>query len=114
VDALRVVAMCLGVLTLLVAGMARADEPGSEVRLPISVPAEADVSQVVVRPGDHLWKISAQGLRSVLGRDPGDTEISPYWRRVIEVNRDGLRSGDPDLIYPGELITLPSAPSVGQ
>jgi nucleoid-associated protein YgaU len=26
---------------------------------------------------------------------------------VIEANRDRLRSGDPDLIYPGEEIILP-------
>jgi nucleoid-associated protein YgaU len=34
-------------------------------------------------------------------------EISPYWRVVIETNREGLRSGDPDLIYPGETVVLP-------
>jgi nucleoid-associated protein YgaU len=29
---------------------------------------------------------------------------------VIEANRDHLRSGDPDLIYPGESIVLPRLP----
>jgi nucleoid-associated protein YgaU len=33
--------------------------------------------------------------------------ISPYWRAVIRANRAALRSGDPDLIFPGEWISLP-------
>jgi nucleoid-associated protein YgaU len=47
----------------------------------------------------------------VTGRKPEDTEITPYWRQVIEVNREGLLSGDPDLIYPGEMVTLPPSDS---
>jgi len=61
----------------------------------------ADV--VVVETGDHLWKISE---RHVTRRSPG-LDVAPYWSRVIEVNTPSLRSGDPDLIYPGEVIRLP-------
>jgi nucleoid-associated protein YgaU len=114
VDALRVVVICLGVVVLVATGMARAQEPGDEVRLPIGVRVDDRVSQVEVQPGDHLWKISTQGLRGALGREPGDAEVSPYWRQVIETNREGLRSGDPDLIYPGEIVTLPPALNAGQ
>jgi nucleoid-associated protein YgaU len=63
----------------------------------------------VVR-GDNLWTISRAHLAAASGRGPGDLsnrEIANYWIRVIEVNRDRLRSGDPDLIYPGEQIELP-------
>jgi hypothetical protein len=29
---------------------------------------------------------------------------------VVEANQGGLRSGDPDLIYPGEVVELPRVP----
>ncbi len=62
---------------------------------------------VVVQPGDHLWKISATHLEGILDRPAEPAEIDPYWRFVIETNRAALSSGDPDLIYPGEVIELP-------
>ncbi len=33
--------------------------------------------------------------------------MANYWVVVIEANRSRVRSGDPDLIYPGEVIVLP-------
>jgi nucleoid-associated protein YgaU len=104
----------LGRITLVLAGFvalllpARAGAPSRPVRIPVTVaqPPAADI--VVVERGDHLWKISARHLNSSMGRPPESYEVSPYWREVIEVNRDSLRSGDPDLIYPGEIVTLPS------
>jgi nucleoid-associated protein YgaU len=77
----------------------------TRVRLPITV--ASDTYSVIVERGDHLWKISANHLRSELGREARDAEIWPYWLVVIETNRSELRSGDPDLIYPGEVIDLP-------
>lgn len=63
---------------------------------------------VRVSRGDHLWSISEQHLGRVLGRaDLGEHEIARYWVQVIEANRATIRSGNPDLIYPGELIELP-------
>lgn len=80
--------------------------PGEpSVRLPVRV--EVASSSVVVQPGDHLWKISARHLTRDLGRKAADSEIWPYWREVVVSNTPGLRSGDPDLIYPGEVIELP-------
>jgi hypothetical protein len=62
----------------------------------------------VVRPGDNLWRIArAQVIRSSGEVQPDDAHIAPYWRRVIEANRATLRSGNPSLIYPGEVVTLP-------
>ena len=109
-DAARVAVMCLGVIALVFGGMARAGQPET-IRVP-AVPvaaSRAGATIVEVERGDHLWKISERRLDDVLGREPADTEVSPYWRQVIEVNRAGLRSGDPDLIFPGEVITLPGA-----
>src|SRR5690606_22687107 len=59
---------------------------------------ESGDSTVQARPGDHLWKLSEQRLREHLERTPTDTEVAPYWRQVVEINRPTLRSGDPDLI----------------
>jgi nucleoid-associated protein YgaU len=64
---------------------------------------------VVVEKGDHLWSISAEHLEQRLARSPRDTEVALYWHQVIEVNRHRLRSGDPDLIHPGETVLLPEA-----
>ena len=64
---------------------------------------------VVVRRGDHLWSLSERHLAQVLGRsDLGEHEIARYWVRVIETNRGTIRSGNADLIYPGEVIELPA------
>jgi hypothetical protein len=35
-------------------------------------------------------------------------EIGWYWIRLVELNRPHLRSGDPDVVYPGEVIALPA------
>lgn len=73
---------------------------------PLAAP-EANETRVVVQPGDHLWKLAERHLTEVLGRPVTDAETAPYWVRVIEANRARLRSGDPDLIYPGEEVVLP-------
>jgi nucleoid-associated protein YgaU len=62
----------------------------------------------VVVPGDNLWRIAAAELtrRSTTAPDAG--AIARYWRTVVEANRATLRSGDPGLIFPGELVVLPA------
>jgi hypothetical protein len=57
--------------------------------------------------GEHLWSISADHLRATVGREVTEDEIGQYWVRVIDANRSVIRSGDPDLIFPDEQITLP-------
>ncbi len=68
---------------------------------------QADVGVHAVVAGDHLWSIAADHLRAVVGRSVTDDEIGQYWVRVMDANRDSIQSGDPDLIYPNEQITLP-------
>lgn len=80
--------------------------------LPIVVKGAAAVEEqsghtVTVLPGDHLWSISKSVLEERLGREPTTSEVTPYWRKVIIDNIAGLESGDPDLIYPGEVIAIP-------
>jgi nucleoid-associated protein YgaU len=63
----------------------------------------------VVRSGDNLWRIArAEVIRTSGVARPDDTHVAPYWRRVIAANRTTLRSGDPSLIFPGEVVTLPT------
>jgi hypothetical protein len=63
-----------------------------------------------VAPGEHLWSIAAARVAVRTGRAADDltsAEIAPYWSRVVEMNRSRLRSGDPSLVYPSEIIELP-------
>ncbi len=69
-------------------------------------PAAAPATYTV-KPGDTFWSIADQTLRAA-GRDPDDAAIIPYWRSLIEANRDRLRARDePDLIFPGQVFLLP-------
>lgn len=56
--------------------------------------------------GDNLWSIAERQVAAIV--DDQTDFVSAYWRRLIAVNRTTLRSGDPNLIYPGEIISLPS------
>jgi LysM domain len=70
--------------------------------------AEAGRHRVV--EGDNLWAIARDHLARATGRRAGDLterEVARYWLDVVDANRSGLRSGDPDLIFPGEMIKLP-------
>ena len=64
-------------------------------------------TEVVVKSGDHLWSLAEQRLTQVRGQGVSDTEIALYWLKVIETNLSRIRSGDPDLIVPGEILLLP-------
>jgi nucleoid-associated protein YgaU len=64
----------------------------------------------VVVAGDNLWSIARAALADATGAPPAARDVAPYWHRVVDANRATLRSGDPDLIHPGELVTLPPLP----
>lgn len=59
----------------------------------------------VVESGESLWSIAA----AETARRGDGSSVGTYWRRVVAVNEPHLRSGDPDLIYPGEEIILPTS-----
>jgi nucleoid-associated protein YgaU len=69
-------------------------------------------ARVVVRRGDNLWLIARAELIRRTGAYPNDVEIARYWRAVIGANRTTLRSGNPSLIFPGEIVALPRVPPV--
>lgn len=72
-----------------------------------SAPAVVMLAYEVV-DGDNLWEIARATLVRQLGSEPLSLQIAPYWRELVFVNRNSIRSGDPNLIYPGEVFQLPS------
>ena len=68
---------------------------------------ELSPAEVTVRSGDNLWIMCRRHLTSALGHRPANEEVAPYWRQVIAHNQPHLISGNPDLIYAGEVIEMP-------
>ena len=61
----------------------------------------------MVQPGEHLWSIAEDIVRSRLGSST-TSSVAAYWHRLIEVNRDRLvDADDPSLILPGQPLVLP-------
>lgn len=96
----------------------RPDEPASgapDGRDPATPDGRDDVATEhdrvrVVESGDHLWSVAAADVAAVSQQDVDaldPDEIVPRWQEIVDANREQLRSGDPDLIYPGERIELP-------
>lgn len=85
-------------------------DPGSAQRR-TARPAVGEAGRVRVRPGDHLWSIALAELvrrRGTGADDLATADVAAYWAAVVEHNRDRLRSGDPDVVLPGETILLPA------
>lgn len=58
---------------------------------------------------DNLWSICTRHLAEVTGRTPSSLragEIATYWWAVVDANRSTIRSGNPNLIYAGEVVQL--------
>ncbi len=89
------------------------DTPQAEAPPATTSPPATSPDRWVVAPGDHLWGIAEETLADRLGRAPTNAEVVPYWRIVIEANRDRLvHPDDPDLILPGQELVLPPAGTV--
>jgi len=99
-------------------------DAGWQIRVPVTAttgPQVADSPQAAaepveqeweVEPGDHFWHIAEQTLTEAWDRTPTDAEVAPYWRQLVDDNRDRLLPpGDPDLIYPDQHFELPSPPA---
>lgn len=79
---------------------------------PTAKPSERRPVTHVVEPGDNLWSITTTALQDA-GADHDTAAVHAAWVKVVAANRDRLRSGDPDLIHPGESITLTPLPVDG-
>jgi nucleoid-associated protein YgaU len=69
----------------------------SDVQGGSSSTAPAEQRTITVQPGDSLSKIAK--------REYGDAN---KWHAIFEANRDKIKN--PDLIHPGEVLTLPPNP----
>ncbi len=103
-----VVALTLGPEILVALGDDKVVTPGY-IPAPLSagpgtVPHPAGPVEVVVVRGDNMWKLAQRRIEEVSPH----SAVSPYWRTVVEANRGSIRSGNPDLIYPGEILELPA------
>jgi hypothetical protein len=73
-------------------------------------PAPARSGDVTVEVGDSFWSIAAEEMAQRTGAPPSERQIVPYWRQLIEHNRVVLVDpGNPDLLYPGQVVSLPPA-----
>lgn len=61
-----------------------------------------------VEPGECLWRIAASWLQADLGREPSSAAVAAFWPRIYAEN-EGTIGGDPDLIYPGQVLGIPGA-----
>lgn len=77
------------------------DEPTA----PAEEPAAA--SAWTVEPGESLWSIAEELVAERLGRPPTDAEVDGPWRQLVDANRDRLVGGDPDRLFPGQVLVLP-------
>ena len=82
-------------------------DPAAVAAPPGSSPA-VPTTDYTVQSGDNLWLIAEQHLTAEQGAYPAAAAHSAYWHRLVAANESTLRSGDPNLIYPGEIITLPA------
>lgn len=83
------------------------DRPATGVEPnPSAPPTEATEYRVI--DGESLWSIATRHL-AASHRDVqlSDWEKARYWTEVVDANRSSLTSGNPDLIFPGEVIVLP-------
>ncbi len=89
------------------------DEPRIEIDLTPPAPTEevapanSTSATYEVESGDNLWTIAQ---RHVEATNPNATtaEIAGYWRALIASNETTLWSGEPNMIHPGEVLSLPS------
>ncbi len=94
-----------GVYTLRADQVREAGRVMARVELPFSRAAPEDIKvsagQVIVQPGNNLWQIA----RGSYGR-------GAFFTVIYEANRSQIR--DPDLIYPGQVFTLPKPAAATQ
>ncbi len=83
-----------------------ASPPARKVPVTTAITTGDGDDRYTVVAGDNLWTIAENALQST-SDDPGTAEVVQYWRTVIAANASSLRSGDPNLIFPGEILTLP-------
>jgi nucleoid-associated protein YgaU len=86
--------------------------PRIEVAEPPAPPPVPSGGEWTVQPGDHFWSIAERLLTRAWGRPPSDAETDPYWRQLVEANRDRLADrANPDLLFVGQVLGIPPPPA---
>lgn len=95
------------------------DAPVVDSDAPDVEPGPADRSgtatrrEVRVEPGDHFWAIAEVDVARHLGRPGTDAEVIAHWQAIVEANADRLPVlGNPDVLFPGQMVLLPSPAEV--
>lgn len=81
----------------------RAKDRRSSRSIPMGI---TEAAVYTVEAGDSLWTIAERRMHEALP-DAGSAEVAHYWARLVDANRESLRSGNPSLIFPGEIVELP-------
>ena len=81
--------------------------PPATPAAPAAAAAQAGAVGYTVVKGDNFWTIAENRLRAVRGGSVTERQVATYWIEVVKANKGSIRSGDPDLIFPGEQVTLP-------
>lgn len=81
--------------------------PSTSTETPAPTEAAPTSSQYTVVSGDNFWDIASKQLSNKLGRAANNQEITNYWMQLVEANKGNIKSGNPNLIFPGEVINLP-------
>lgn len=73
--------------------------------------AEGEADTWTVKSGDHFWSIAERVVAERWGRRPTTAETDGYWRALVAANRTRLADREnPDLLFPGQVLTLPPPP----
>jgi hypothetical protein len=95
-------------------GPAPVDQPRATPAPAVSAahpsPQQSRAAIHVVAAGENLWQIAKAEVSHASGTArPDDHAVGAYWQRVVTANRGTLRSGNPSLIFSGEVVTLPAS-----
>lgn len=97
----------------------RIEDPAGTAAMRPQVAPGSGVAQMVpaapatwtVSSGESLWSIAEDLLADAWQRPPSGAETDPFWRALVERNRDRLADpADPDLIHPGQVFEVPPLP----
>ncbi len=67
--------------------------------------------QHTVRAGESFWAIAVAEVERVTQHQPDLFQVDSYWRTLVQANADRLvHPGNPDLVYPGQVLVLPVMP----
>ena len=83
-----------------------AEPSGGGVGLALSSPIRPGEEYRILN-GDHLWSIADRSLSQSMPHPPTPQQTASYWMDLIDTNREAIRSQDPNLVYPDEIILLP-------